>query len=131
MNFYKLSPKHKRMFIGGKVAIVIMMIIMLAVSLQVADVDLPTVQSQLSVGIGFIGVMTVFVLALVNRINILFKIKSIGFVIMFLLLLAIREGIDIFVWSIGLMSIPLLIDDMILTPLWLNVWYKEYDNWAI
>ena len=128
MNFYKLSPKHKRMFIGGKVAIVIMMIIMLAVSLQVADVDLPTVQSQLSVGIGFIGVMTVFVLALVNRINILFKIKSIGFVIMFLLLLAIREGIDIFVWSIGLMSIPLLIDDMILTPLWLNVWYKEYDN---
>ena len=128
MNFYKLSPKHKRMFIGGKVAIVIMMIIMLAVSLRVADVDLPTVQSQLSVGIGFIGVMTVFVLALVNRINILFKIKSIGFVIMFLILLAIREGIDIFVWSIGLMSIPLLIDDMILTPLWLNVWYKEYDN---
>lgn len=128
MNFYKLSPKHKRMFIGGKVAIVIMMIIMLAVSLRVADVDLPTVQSQLSVGIGFIGVMTVFVLALVNRVNILFKIKSIGFVIMFLVLLAIREGIDIFVWSIGLMSIPLLIDDMILTPLWLNVWYKEYDN---
>lgn len=127
MNFYKLSPKHKRMFIGGKVAVVIMMIIMLAVSLQVADVDLPTVQSQLSVGIGFIGVMTVFVLALVNRVNILFKIKSIGFVIMFLVLLAIREGIDIFVWSIGLMSIPLLIDDMILTPLWLNVWYKEYD----
>lgn len=128
MNFFKLSPKHKGMFIGGKVAIVIMMIIMLAVSLRVADVDLPTVQSQLSVGIGFIGVMTVFVLALVNRVNILFKIKSIGFVIMFLVLLAIREGIDIFVWSIGLMSIPLLIDDMILTPIWLNVWYKEYDN---
>lgn len=128
MNFFKLSPKHKRMYIGGKVAIVIMMIIMLAVSLRVADVDLPTVQSQLSVGIGFIGVMTVFVLALVNRVNILFKIKSIGFVIMFLVLLAIREGIDIFVWSIGLMSIPLLIDDMILTPIWLNVWYKEYDN---
>lgn len=128
MNFFKLSPKHKKMYIGGKVAIVIMMIIMLAVSLRVADVDLPTVQSQLSVGIGFIGVMTVFVLALVNRVNILFKIKSIGFVIMFLVLLAIREGIDIFVWSIGLMSIPLLIDDMILTPIWLNVWYKEYDN---
>lgn len=128
MNFFKLSPRHKRMYVGGKVAVVIMMIIMLAVSLRVADVDLPTVQSQLSVGIGFIGVMTVFVLALVNRINILFKIKSIGFVIMFLVLLAIREGIDIFVWSIGLMSIPLLIDDMILTPLWLNVWYKEYDN---
>ena len=128
MNFFKLSPRHKRMYVGGKVAIVIMMIIMLAVSLRVANVDLPTVQSQLSVGIGFIGVMTVFVLALVNRVNILFKIKSIGFVIMFLVLLAIREGIDIFVWSIGLMSIPLLIDDMILTPLWLNVWYKEYDN---
>lgn len=128
MNFFKLSPRHKGMYVGGKVAVVLMMIIMLFVSLRVADVDLPTVQSQLSVGIGFIGVMTVFILALVNRVNILFKIKSIGFVIMFLVLLAIREGIDIFVWSIGLMSIPLLIDDMILTPIWLNVWYKEYDN---
>lgn len=127
MKFLKLSARHRTQYALCKVAIFILMIGMMFLSFRLSGVVLPSIQSQLSVGIGFIGVLSVFILAMLNRINILFKIKSMGFVIMFLVLLCVREGIDLIVWSVGLMSIPLLIDDMILGPIWMSIWYRDYE----
>ena len=128
MVFAKLSARHKRNYVLSKVAVGAGLVTMIPLSLLAANVTLPTIQEQLSVGIGFIGVMAIFLLAMINRISALFKIKSMGFLVFFVIMLALKSSIDILVWSLGLMSIPLLIDDAIITPIWNNIWYRDYDN---
>jgi len=128
MVFAKLSSKHKTQYVLSKVGVGAGLVGMIPLSLLAANVNLPTVQQQLSVGIGFIGVIAIFLLAMLNRISSLFKIKSMGFLVFFVIMLALKQSIDIMVWSLGLMSIPLLIDDAIITPIWNNIWYRDYDD---
>ena len=128
MIFAKLSSKHKTAYIASKASVGLALGAMIPISLSAADVALPTVQSQISIGIGFVGVIAIFLLAMINRISALFKIKSMGFLVIFVIMLALKSSIDILVWSLGLMSIPLLIDDAIITPIWNNIWYKYYDD---
>lgn len=128
MIFAKLSAKHKTAYIVSKASVGVALGAMIPISLAAANVALPTIESQISVGIGFVGVIAVFILAMLNRISALFKIKSMGFLIIFVIMLALKSSIDILVWSLGLMSIPLIIDDAIITPIWNNIWYKYYDD---
>lgn len=125
--FAKLNSKHKAQYVASKASVGVALVGMIPLSLACADVALPTIQSQLSVSIGFVGVFAIFLLAILNRLAALFKVKSIGFLVVFVVMLALKSSIDIMVWSLGLMSIPLLIDDAIITPLWNNIWYRDYE----
>lgn len=128
MIFAKMSSRHKALYIVSKASVGLALGAMIPISLSAANVALPTVEMQISVGVGFVGVIAVFILAMLNRISALFKIKSMGFLVIFVIMLALKSSIDILVWSLGLMSIPLLIDDAIITPIWNNIWYKYYDD---
>jgi hypothetical protein len=93
-----------------------------------AGLKLPSNESKISATFGFILVGVVLMFALLNRISILFKIRSIGFVILWSMFMLLEYIIDPLKWAFGLMMIPLLIDDMIFKPIWNNIWYNEYDK---
>ena len=128
MIFYKLSTKHKKWFIINQIGLFIALFIMFLVALNVAGLKLPSNESKISATFGFILVGIVLMFALLNRISILFKIRSIGFVILWAMFMLLEYIIDPLKWAFGLMMIPLLIDDMIFKPIWNNIWYNEYDK---
>jgi hypothetical protein len=101
---------------------------MALIAINMAGLKLPSNESKISATFGFILVGVVLMFALLNRISILFKIRSIGFVILWSMFMLLEYIIDPLKWAFGLMMIPLLIDDMIFKPIWNNIWYNEYDK---
>ncbi len=128
MIFYKLSAHHKKWFIINQVVLFIALLIMALIAINMAGLKLPSNESKISATFGFILVGIVLLFALLNRISILFKIRSIGFVILWSMFMLLEYIIDPLKWAFGLMMIPLLIDDMIFKPIWNNIWYNEYDK---
>lgn len=128
MIFYKLSAKHKKLFIINQICLLIALLVMFLIALNVAGLKLPTNESKISATFGFILVGIVLLFAVLNRISVLFKIRSIGFVILWSMFMLLEYIVDPLKWAFGLMMIPLLIDDMIFKPLWNNLWYNEYDK---
>ena len=128
MIFFKLSPKHKKWFIINKALVFLALVICLFIAVNMAGVTLPTNESKLSASLGFILIFGVMMLAFMNRISTLFKIRSMGFLVLWLLFLTLDHIIDPLKLAFGLMLIPLVIDDLILHPIWMNIWYNQYDN---
>lgn len=128
MNFYKLKAVHKKWFIINQLFIILMLLIALIISWSVNKVELPTNTSKLVAGASFIMSLSFFALAVLNRIGNLFKVKSIGFIFIFVMFLGFKYIIDPVVWTVGLLTIPLLIDDIIFRPIWMNIWYNQYDS---
>lgn len=128
MNFYKLNPKHRKWFIINKTVIILLLIVSFFIGLDLANINLPTVQEKLSVTFGVFIAFGILLLAIFNRLNLFSKLKFMPFLVLFILSLSLKSVIDAVVWSSGLMIIPLIIDDCIFTPIWNNIWYNEYDN---
>ena len=128
MNFYKLSPKHKKWFVFNKIIILTSLIISFILSLQIEKIEIKTNVQGLSVGVSFIISFIFLILAVFNRIGSIFKIRSIGFIFIFLFVVFLDQILGVLKWTIGLSLIPLLIDDIILLPLWNNLWYNYYDK---
>ena len=128
MNFYKLSPKHKKWFVFNKIIILTSLIISFILSLQIEKIEIKTNVQGLSVGVSFIISFIFLILAGFNRIGSIFKIRSIGFIFIFLFVVFLDQILGVLKWTIGLSLIPLLIDDIILLPLWNNLWYNYYDK---
>lgn len=126
--FAKLTPRHKKKFILNQFILIISLIAMFWIAMMVTEVKLPTNVSKMSAGLGFILGVIFLAMALLNRISVLFKLKSLGFIMFFLLFLLLRSVIDVTVWSLGLLSIPLLIDDIICKPIWNYIWDRDYDR---
>lgn len=80
---------------------------------HITKLHLPKLEEKVSWGIGLISVAIVGVMAFMNRIKMLFKVKSVGFIISFIIFLLLSVAIETLVWSLGLVTIPLLIDDVI------------------
>ena len=123
--FYKFDSKHKTLYILSKLIIMVLIILMGILAVKLSGLELPTVSEQIKFAGGVVLIIVVVLMALLNRIRTLFKIKSLGFVLTFLILLAFSYTIETLVWSIGLISIPLLIDDIIINPLWINYYYDK------
>ena len=128
MIFYKLSAVHKKWFILNQALIFVLLVVALIIAWTVTDVEMPNNGARLLGGASFIMTVIFFSLAILNRIGNLFKIKSMGFVFVFVMLLGFKFVIDPVVWTVGLLTIPLLIDDIIFRPIWLNIWYNQYDQ---
>lgn len=109
----KYTSKEKRRFIFAKIFIFVSIILMCMLAAHITKVELPTFNEKLSFGIGVIMVGMVGLLATLNRLKVIFKIRSIGFIVTFVILLLLKSTIDYLIWSIGLVLIPLLIDDTI------------------
>lgn len=107
------QKKDRRKFLIFKGIIFLLLIIFSIISFKVSNLKLPTLEDKLSFGIGIITVVGVFILSILNRLKTLFKIKSIGFIITALILLLFSKFIDTLYLTLMLISIPLLIDDLV------------------
>ena len=126
MIFWQLNAKHKRNFLINQAAVIIALIVCLIISWNINKIELPTNIEKLGSSLGFVTTTSVFVLAVMNRISGLFRIKSLGFAFMFLMFIGVRFIIDPVIWTVGLMTIPLFIDDIVFRPYWNNIWYNQY-----
>ena len=126
--FYKLPPKQKRLFILSKALVILLIIIMGVIAVFASGLELPTIESQLSFSVGVILISLLILLAVLNRIKTLFKKASVGFLTVFVILLCFNYTLDVLIWGTGLISIPLLIDDVIVTPLWMNYYYNHCED---
>lgn len=128
MQFWKLKWKHKKWFLINQAIVIILLIVAAIIAWVITKVELPSNVSKLRASAGWIVSFLVLVLALLNRIGALFKVRSAGFLVLFIMFLGLGSIIDVVTWTLGLMLIPLLLDDIIMRPIWLNIWYNEYDG---
>lgn len=128
MQFWKLKWKHKKWFLINQAIVIILLIVAAIIAWVITKVELPSNVSKLRASAGWIVSFFVLVLALLNRIGALFKIRSAGFLVLFIMFLGLGSIIDVVTWTLGLMLIPLLLDDIIMRPIWLNIWYNQYDG---
>mgnify|MGYP003483304163 CR=1 FL=1 len=128
MVFWKLPKKHKIKWLTQKLIIVLCVIAALPIAWAMSDVQMPTNAMKLSGNFSFYATVFIVIMAIFNRVNTLFKVKSVGFVFLFLVFSGISIVIQPILWTLGLIIIPLLIDDLVLTPIWANLWYNEYDG---
>ena len=128
MQFWKLKYKHKKWFLINQAIVIILLIVAAIIAWSITKVELPSNVSKLRASAGWIVSFFVLVLALLNRIGALFKIRSAGFLVLFIMFLGLGSVIDVVTWTLGLMLIPLLLDDIIMRPIWLNIWYNQYDG---
>lgn len=126
--FYKLPPKQKRLFILSKAMVILLIIMMGVIAVFASGLKLPTLESQLSFSVGVILISLLTLLAVLNRIKTLFKKASVGFLTVFIILLCFNYTLDVLIWGTGLISIPLLIDDVIVTPFWMNYYYNHCED---
>lgn len=128
MQFWKLKWKHKKWFLINQAIVIILLIVAAIIAWVITKVELPSNVSKLRASAGWIVSFLVLVLALLNRIGALFKVRSAGFLVLFIMFLGLGSVIDVVTWTLGLMIIPLLLDDIIMRPIWLNIWYNQYDG---
>lgn len=123
------QKKDRQKLIISKIIIGLLIIGAGILSAHVNKLTLPTIEEKLSWGVGLGAVIFVVILAMFNRIKILIRIKSLGFVIAFIILSLLRVGIDTLITTIGLISIPLLIDDLIIENYFKFIDIKKYGIW--
>lgn len=111
--FMKYNRKDQKKFLIYKGIILVLILLMAYAAIKLSKLNLPTLKEQVSFGIGVIMIILVVVLALFNRIKSLLKIKSLGFVYAFIALLLLSFAIETLVIGVGLITIPLLIDDLL------------------
>lgn len=107
--------------------IIVLLVVAMLMAWKQTGAKLPTNTEKLSASLGFFLVSGFFMLAVLNRMSALFKIKSIGFVFMFIFFKSLALIIEPVTIAIGWFLIPLLIDDIIFKPIWNNIWYNQYD----
>lgn len=124
--FIKYDKTDKIKFIVAKVIIFILIILFALLAMHFAKVDLPRATQKVSWGVGLTLIAFIVALAYLNRLKMLFKIKSIGFLVAFVILLLLRVGIDALVYGTGFVAVPLLIDDIFVVPYFKYLDIKKY-----
>lgn len=126
--FLKYDKKDKIKFLVLKGSILLAIILMGVLSAKITEINLPTTEEKLSFGFGLLGIVFIVIMAILNRIKALFKFKSITFVIVGLILYLLKSVIEPLSISLLLISIPLIIDDLLINNyfLYLNM-NKYYD----
>lgn len=124
------DKKYKTRYILFKGLILMGIILALVGAYFKTGLKLPSLEHKLSFGFGFILLVVVGAMAFFNRIKLLFKVRSIGFLILFIMLLLLSVAMETLLWSLGLVSIPLIIDDLIVETYfkYVNITYY-WDKW--
>ena len=125
--YHKLEKKHKRKFVIYQLSLFAVIAIMAIIALWITDPNIVDPADKMSLTIGAVLALSVVGLAFLNRLKNLLKIKFVVFLIMFILLFSLQMIMTTLIWTIGLVLIPLMIDDLILVPLWNNLWYNTYE----
>lgn len=124
--FLHYNKKHKKQYLISKTLIFLGILLALLLGAHFGRVKLPTFEDSLRWGSGIIGVIIIGALAYLNRLKALFKIKSIGFIILWGILYLLSVSISGLLWTTGLVSIVLLIDDIFVVNYFKYVNVKYY-----
>ena len=120
------DKKDKRDFIILKGIVFLGLALAMLAAAHFGNIDLPSIEEKFSFGIGAVLLIMIFVLAIMNRLKALFKVKSVGFVVIFLTLLCLSVAMDVLLWGFGLVSIPLLFDDLFVSTYFKYLDIKKY-----
>lgn len=124
--FLAYDKKDKTKFVLLKLAIFISIILMGILAFEGAKLELPSLSEKLSFGIGVLAIVSVVVFAFLNRLKNLFKFKSASFVLIAIILYGLRTVIEPLSFAFLLISIPLLIDDLIIDNYFKYLNVKKY-----
>ena len=125
--FSKLSTRHKKLFIFHQMLLFFSIIMMIVIAVKVTNPQITSIDDKMSLTMGGMIGFFVLMLAFANRLKSLLKVKFVAFLIIWLLLFSFNKVIDTMIWTVGLSLIPLAIDDLILKPIWRNVWFNNYE----
>ena len=125
--YYKLSWKHKKIFIIHQLLLFFAIFVIIFVAIDQTNPVVETASAKMELTIGGIIGMILVVLAFTNRLKKIFKVKFVAFLIMWVLLSSLSAVMPTLIYGIGALLIPLMIDDLIMTPYWNRVWYNNYD----
>lgn len=126
--FSKLNATHKKRFVLHQLLLFTSLIVLTIVAIKITNPVIIEREDQMSLSIGaFVGIF-VLILAMTNRIKSLIKIKFVVFLTIWIILLSLQVVMDTLLWTIGLNLIPLMIDDIVILPIWRNVWYNQYEH---
>lgn len=106
-----------------------MIALMTVIAVNKTDPHISTDADRMSfsIGIGAMIGLGVMAIAFMNRLKSLLKVKFFVFLVMWVLLSSLDMVMDTLIWTIGLVLIPLMIDDLIMLPIWRNIWYNNYE----
>jgi hypothetical protein len=125
--FYKLEWKHKKIFITHQVLLFLSIFVIIFIAINQTNPVIESNADKMELTIGGITGFIIIILAFTNRLKKLFKIKFIAFLIIWVLLYSLSAVMATLIWGIGAALIPLMIDDLIMTPYWNRIWYNEYE----
>lgn len=118
--FYKLPTRKKVGYVFSKVGVFAATIGAGIGAVFASGLQLVTTGDQLNFTLGGIMIMALAVLAGIGRLKDVIRIKSIGWILAFIFLWVFNSMGHFLVWGVGLTAIPLVIDDVIVNPLWMN-----------
>lgn len=124
----KLSKKHKKRFVLHQFVLMLSLIGAVVAAWLINDVELPNNVSKLTVPSSVISSLFLLGFAMTNRISKLFRIRSVGMALLFIMFIGLGAIIDVLIWTSGLLFAVMLIDDIVMTRYWNNIWYNEYDR---
>lgn len=116
--YYRLKTSRKVGFVFSKVGVLLGIVGASVGAFFASGVEFPTFESRLGFSVGILLISGVSMIAILGRLKTLFKIKSIGWIVTFLILWSFSNIITLLVYTMGFISIPLIIDDLIITPSW-------------
>ncbi len=125
--FAKLSTKHKKWFVIHQSSLFLIIAGMTFSAISITSPTIIDTGEQMSLTMGATLGFSVMLLAFFNRLKSLLKIKFVGFLIVWVLLFSLQSIMSTLIWTIGLVLIPLMIDDLIVLPIWKTLWYNNYE----
>ena len=123
-----MSAHHKKVFIMHKLILFIAIILMAFIGIKATNPQIISSTDKVSVTIGVMVGLLVMSLAMFNRLKTLLKVKFIAFLVIWIILMSLQMIMSTLIWTIGLVMIPLMVDDLIILPYWRNVWYNIYER---
>jgi len=125
--FSKLSSKHKKIYVIYELLIFLSIAFLTVSAIKITNPAIVESHDKISLTMGAVLGFTIMILAFFNRLKSLLKIKFVVFLVTFLLLFSLQMILTTLIWTIGLVLIPLMVDDLILIPMWRNLWYNTYE----
>jgi len=126
--FSVMNAHHKKVFIMHKLILLIAIVLMAFIGIKSTNPQIISSSDKISVTIGTIIGLLVMVLAIFNRLKTLLKVKFVVFLVVWIILMCLQMIMSTLIWTIGLVMLPLMVDDLIILPYWRNVWYNNYER---
>ena len=127
-NYHKLDSKDKKNFIIHQVVLFLVIILVVTFSINKSDPVMETTSQKISITMGGMFTIGIIVLAVTNRLKKLLKVKFTVFLVIWFILLSLNSIMSTLIAGIGIVIIPLAIDDIIMSAYWNKVWYNKYDR---